>query len=154
MTPFDCERLRAGWPAQPVNTISALAFVVVAVWLWRSGRRVAAILSGAVGVSSAWFHADPSGASSWAHDIALYALVALAAVELWRHWSAGERPLAAAAVLGGGLAIWFFSRTGGVLCDPGSWLQGHAMWHVFAALAAALHFAPAAQRSEATTLGR
>jgi hypothetical protein len=33
-------------------------------------------------------------------------------------------------------AIWLPSRSGGALCVPGSWLQGHAAWHVLCALAA------------------
>ena len=28
------------------------------------------------------------------------------------------------------LFIWVLSRTGAVLCDPGSLIQGHAIWHI------------------------
>ncbi|MCG8592522.1 MAG: ceramidase domain-containing protein [Proteobacteria bacterium] len=37
-------------------------------------------------------------------------------------------------------AIWLPSRTGGPWCDPNSWLQGHALWHLLCALAAAAVF--------------
>jgi hypothetical protein len=32
--------------------------------------------------------------------------------------------------LGIAFVIWFFSRTGQVLCDPDSYIQGHGMWHI------------------------
>ena len=32
--------------------------------------------------------------------------------------------------------IWSFSHSGGPLCDPGSLLQGHAVWHVLCAVSA------------------
>ncbi len=140
MTPFDCELLRAGWPAQPINTVSAVAFLVAATWLWRRRARVPAAAVAAVGAGSAWFHSDPSGAASWAHDVALYALLALAAVYTWRLIAAQRPPLLAAAILASGLAIWFVSRTGGALCRPDYPVQGHAVWHVMAAIAAALVF--------------
>ncbi|UJR17202.1 hypothetical protein I4U23_004097 [Adineta vaga] len=31
--------------------------------------------------------------------------------------------------------IWNFSNTGGPLCFPNSWFQGHALWHVLCAIA-------------------
>lgn len=139
--PFDCELIRAGFPAQPVNAASALAFVAVAIWLWRRGRPGVAAFAAAVGIGSVWFHADPSGASSWAHDVSLYALIAVAAVELWRLLVARRAPRVAGMIFLGGAAAWFFSRTGGALCAPGSLLQGHALWHAAAAVAVGLLFA-------------
>ncbi len=41
--------------------------------------------------------------------------------------------LGIAALLFGG-AFEVLGRTGGPLCDPGSWLQGHAAWHVCTAV--------------------
>ena len=35
-------------------------------------------------------------------------------------------------------AIWLPSRSGGPLCDPDSWLQGHSAWHLLCAVAAGL----------------
>lgn len=140
MTPFDCELVRDGWAAQPINTLSAAAFVVVGLWLWRTGRRVAALLAAAVGIGSVWFHGSPGSAATWVHDVALYALALAAAIEATR-LTVGHRPPAlASAIFTSGLVVWFFSRTGGPLCDPDSVIQGHAVWHVAAAAAFAVLF--------------
>jgi hypothetical protein len=141
VTPFDCELIRHGLLAQPVNTVSALAFVLAAWWLWRRDRRGIAAVLAAAGLGSMWFHAQPSGAASWAHDVGLYALLAVAAIEVWRVLAKRRRPILAAAVFGVGLAVWAVSRTGGPLCDPDSLLQGHAAWHVLAAAAGTILFA-------------
>ena len=45
---------------------------------------------------------------------------------------------AALTALGIGAIVFSLSRTSGPLCDPNSWLQGHAVWHVMTALALAL----------------
>ena len=37
-------------------------------------------------------------------------------------------------------AIWLPSLTGGPLCDPESWIQGHAIWHLLCACAAGAVF--------------
>jgi predicted membrane channel-forming protein YqfA (hemolysin III family) len=37
-----------------------------------------------------------------------------------------------------GVVIFSLSRTGGPICDPDSWFQGHGVWHVLTALALAL----------------
>lgn len=42
------------------------------------------------------------------------------------------------AALAAGVVIFSLSRTGGPLCDPDSWFQGHGVWHVLTALALAL----------------
>lgn len=47
----------------------------------------------------------------------------------------GRFLLAAAATFLGSFAVWLGSRNGGVLCDPASWLQGHAVWHLGCAVA-------------------
>jgi hypothetical protein len=138
--PFDCELIRAAWPAQPANTISALAFVVIGVWLWRRRVRAPAILTVATGLASVWFHGSPGDAASWAHDVALYGLIAVGAIEVWRRLGAGKPPVLAGAILAAGAAVWFTSRTGGALCDPGATIQGHAVWHVAAAIAVAVLF--------------
>jgi hypothetical protein len=48
----------------------------------------------------------------------------------------GRFLLAAVALFGAAFAIWLPSLSGGPLCDPDSWLQGHAVWHVLCAGAA------------------
>ena len=48
-------------------------------------------------------------------------------------------PLAAAAgVFLFSFAVWLGSHNDGPLCDPGSWLQGHAVWHLGCACSTAL----------------
>ncbi len=138
MEPFDCELLRMSWPAQPVNAGSALIFVFVGVWLWRRRARLPAIAMMLTGAGSVWFHGSTGNASAWAHDVTLYALIAVSAIELWRLFGSGRPPILAGAILAAGAAVWCTSRTGGVLCDPNSPLQGHAVWHIAAAAAVAV----------------
>ncbi len=48
-----------------------------------------------------------------------------------------DRPrwvLAALGLVGAGAVIMLLSRTGGPLCSPGAAIQGHAVWHLFAAV--------------------
>jgi hypothetical protein len=135
--------VRDGWAAQPINTLSAVsaaAFVVVGLWLWRSKRKVAAALTGAVGLSSAWFHAAPGDAATWAHDLTFYALGLASLIEVRRSLAGRRPPLLAAAVFSAGVVVWFLSRTGGALCNPDSLIQGHALWHVAAAAAVGILF--------------
>lgn len=53
-----------------------------------------------------------------------------------------DRLVWVASLVSMGIAVLFFvlGRTGGPLCDPDSLLQGHALWHVFAAVAITLYF--------------
>lgn len=44
-------------------------------------------------------------------------------------WAAGGSLLIA-------FVIWNVSKNGGPLCDPHSWIQGHAIWHLLCAVAA------------------
>ncbi len=134
MQPFDCELLRAGWPTQPVNTVSALAFLVVGASLWRRGFRLPGLAATAVGIGSVAFHGSPGPVASWLHDIGLYGLVAVAALRVWRLTAVGRPPVLPLVVFFGGVVIWAFSRTGGPWCDPRSLIQGHAIWHVVAAV--------------------
>lgn len=135
MQPFDCELISAGLVAQPVNTVSSLFFVVVAIALWRTAWRLESVAIFLAGVGSIWFHAAPSSAGEWLHDIGLYAAIAVAALAVWQRLSDGEPPVLAFGVFGTGAMVWFFSRSDGPLCDPGSLLQGHAVWHGLAAVA-------------------
>ncbi|MDA7425874.1 ceramidase domain-containing protein [Thalassococcus lentus] len=54
-----CERLDAGFWAEPINAITNLAFVVVAAWLWprtHGTGRVLCLVLAAIGVGSFLFH--------------------------------------------------------------------------------------------------
>jgi hypothetical protein len=124
----DCERLRDGLVAQPVNTASALAYLLAAAWLARQGaRREAAarretlafgLAVAAAGVGSVDFHGPGSPAARWLHDAGLAAAVSFVAVhDLAR--LAGARRLAvpawAATAGAGGLLLAVAPAAGGAL---------------------------------------
>ncbi|MEI2620306.1 MAG: hypothetical protein V9G09_06160 [Candidatus Nanopelagicales bacterium] len=46
-----------------------------------------------------------------------------------------------------GAVAFALSRTGGPLCDPDSWFQGHGVWHVLTAVALGLWAVTALQHS-------
>jgi hypothetical protein len=65
-------------------------------------------------------------------------LVIAAFVGEWRARREGRRLLAASvATLGVAAVVWFLDWSR-VMCDPSSFLQGHAVWHVLGAVSAAL----------------
>jgi hypothetical protein len=124
----DCERLREGLVAQPVNAASALAYLLAAAWLARqgAGRDAAArrealafgLAVAAAGVGSVDFHGPGSPAARWLHDAGLCAAVSFVAVhDLAR--LAGARRLAvpawAATAGAGGLLLGVAPRAGGAL---------------------------------------
>lgn len=69
-------------------------------------------------------------------DASIIVLAVLAAGVLVRRGDlAAPQTKAAGAILAGSGAVAALARTGGPLCRPGSWLQGHALWHIGAACA-------------------
>jgi hypothetical protein len=117
----DCERLEAGVFAQPVNTLSSLAFLVAGVWILtlarRSpGRRVELVVYGlavaANAVGGFLFHGVQWPASRWIHDLAILAVlgfvVAFAAartLERSTRWTLTAFA-GGLAVLGSVIALW------------------------------------------------
>lgn len=105
----DCERIRPGLVAQPVNAASSLAFVAAGAWLWRRLRRNDAAVSAeaslycgmlaANGFGGLAFHGPGDRASHWLHDTALVGTLASMAVG-----DAG-RAAGATGVAGLGLAV-------------------------------------------------
>ena len=148
----DCERLRDGWLAQPVNALTSLAFVGAAglVLARRGGpggrhREVLAYsaLLALVGAGSVAFHGpQPPGAKAM-HDLPIPMLIGLAAgtpvVRRSRRgvpapgWSARRGAVRAGVAGAAGLA-YAGGRTGARTCDPDSLLQLHGAWHILAAL--------------------
>ncbi len=164
----DCETIGAGFLAQPVNSLSTIAFILVAILIWRRGsRRFGWIIAG-VGVGSFLFHGPWTDRGEGIHDFTL-ALGLLELVRPPRFWliAAGLAGLFAvlpvvADPISGGLAVGAIvtvlaahklraapaltvagvgalvgrlSATGGPWCFPDSIFQGHAFWHLAAAVA-------------------
>ncbi|MGH2778266.1 MAG: ceramidase domain-containing protein [Actinomycetota bacterium] len=145
----DCEGIGQGLLAQPVNTLSSIAFVLAGVWivyraLGSSIGRARMVLFGmavaSVGVGSILYHGPQPGEAQLVHDGTIAIVVAgVAALELMRGRRGVQRDrdgylLALAALLLGAVAFTF-GRTNSPLCSPGDVLQLHALWHVLAALA-------------------
>jgi hypothetical protein len=97
----DCEVAESGFIAQPVNTVSSLAYVLVGAWVVGRGlrdtsRRWLLIIFGsalvAEGVGSVLFHGPQWPGSGWVHDAALVAVIGfipLYDLALIRRWSLG-----------------------------------------------------------------
>jgi len=124
----DCERLRDGLVAQPVNTASALAYLLAAAWLARQGARRDAVSRrealafglavAAAGVGSVDFHGPGSPAARWLHDAGLCAAVSFVAVhDLARLAGARRRvvPAWAATAGAGGVLLGLAPRAGGAV---------------------------------------
>ena len=145
----DCERALEGLLTQPVNAVSSLAFMAAGVLAIRAAmgltgrpRFEVVVFAGAligVGVGSFAYHGPQPAWAGAAHDgsiilaLVLAGLVAAtAATRRRRLWRTGPGRLCVALVAGA-LAAYAAGRTGSPLCDPVSWLQPHAVWHVLAA---------------------
>jgi hypothetical protein len=137
----DCERLRAGLIAQPVNSGSSLAYCAVGAWILR-GRPVTfhtvALGTSAIaaGVGSVLYHGPGGRAGRLVHDATAALLAGVTVVALTRR-HAPQRASAVACLAAAG-ALHTASRSGRVLCRPDSLLQGHAGWHVLTAAALVL----------------
>jgi hypothetical protein len=124
----DCERLREGLVAQPVNTASALAYLLAAAWVARQGagrdaatRREAlafGLAVAAAGVGSVDFHGPGSPAARWLHDAGLCAALSFVAVHDLATLAGARRlvvPAWAATAGAGGLLLAVAPAAGGAL---------------------------------------
>jgi hypothetical protein len=145
----DCEQALAGLLTQPVNALSSLAFVPAGVLTIVAAMRATgrlrfqlAVYAGAliaVGVGSFAYHGPQPGWAGRAHDgsiiVALVCAILLATTTGGRRdriWRTGSGRLSMVLVAAA-LAAYAAGRTGSPLCDPDSWIQFHAGWHVLAA---------------------
>jgi hypothetical protein len=154
----DCEQLRSGPLAQPVNALSSLAFVPAGAWVaaraaGRTGwRRWEAIGVGtalvANGVGSFAYHGPQPAWSKVAHDAPIALVGGLLVVnEVGRRieqpptsevLGGAQRPARVALLSGiAALAAYALGRTGSRCCRPTSRLQWHAVWHLLTAAAVA-----------------
>lgn len=86
----DCELIRSGFLAQPVNTITTLAFVVAGVWLLRRQTTVwVGVALIATGMGSFVFHGPMPPWGEWAHDVSLAWLIVIVGglQSRWERWS-------------------------------------------------------------------
>ncbi|WP_207782196.1 hypothetical protein [Phytoactinopolyspora limicola] len=96
------------------------------VW-WVAPAAVLIIVAGAVG-----------SASTAVQGLAGVGAVSATVIRAYARPSARRTILTAGVVVGAGALIGTLSRSGGPLCQPDSLLQGHAIWHVLAAVALVL----------------
>lgn len=104
----DCERIAGGTLAQPVNTLSSLAYLFVGLWILGLGRRTPvrraelAVFGLAVCVNALGgfaFHGVQTWGARWVHDLAIFAalgfVVAFGAARIlerstrWTLWAYG-----------------------------------------------------------------
>ena len=86
----DCERIGETWLGQPVNSLSALVFVVcgLVITTRRPERLWVGVALMATGIGSFLFHGPMPAGSQWAHDVTLaWILVAVPGVGTrWHEW--------------------------------------------------------------------
>ena len=135
----DCERIRPGLIAQPVNTASSVALCIAGAALLhrrahRPGRALG-LLAIAAGLGSVAYHGPGGRTSRIAHDASAVALAAGVVATLVVNPPRAARRVTSAGLFAAGAAVHRASRTGRLLCRPDSVLQGHALWHVLTAAA-------------------
>lgn len=143
----DCERIRHARIAQPVNTVSSLAYCASGAWILsrgpRSRRRLSlAAMAIAAGLGSVAYHGPGGRAGRLVHDVTAAALGGGIALALVRPPSSVARRRAAVGCLAAAVAVHATSRTDRVLCRPDSLWQGHALWHVLGAAAVVMAAEP------------
>jgi hypothetical protein len=141
----DCEAHLGGLLGQPANSLSTVAFGVVALWLlgrrertWVTNGMALTLL--AVGLGSFLYHGPAPQGAVIAHDAGIVAaaglvlVLSVSAVRSVGPRLAARAMTAALALLAFGWVLHALGRTGSVLCDPNAWLQPHAAWHLLSAV--------------------
>jgi len=103
----DCERIGDGLLAQPVNALSALAYVVAGLAvLAKAGHRRVMLGYGvaliAVGVGSVDFHGPDGFGARWLHDVTIVVVLLLVVA----HDTGRPAVIAAALVVAPAAAVW------------------------------------------------
>ena len=105
----DCEALHSGWPQQPVNGWSSVAFILAGLWIaFRSdatdSRRIGAATV-LVGFGSLLFHAGDDRVGGWLHDFSILAVLVVLIASLTAASQLRNRMVAAALVAGAAIAL-------------------------------------------------
>jgi hypothetical protein len=148
----DCERLRDGRVAQPVNTLTSAGYLPAgALVVARLGGPGAAHAGGArlyggimvlVGAGSVAFHGPQPRGAQLMHDLPIVALIGMSAVAPAVRAARGRDPLpgrsrrralTAAGLSAAAVACYRAGRTGARTCAPDSWWQWHGAWHLLTA---------------------
>jgi len=98
-------------------------------------RGFAALYGALAALGAAYVFAVSDPANIGFGSLAVVGLASEVAVARRRPELGGERRwlVAGALLFLLAFAVWLPSRTGGALCDPHSWVQGHAIWHLLCA---------------------
>jgi len=148
----DCERLRDGRVAQPVNTATSGGYVATGALVAarygppgapRAGEaRVFGAVLALVGAGSIAYHGPQPPGAKWLHDLPIVAMIGLVALtpvtRLARGrdplpgWSA-SRALATAVLFAAGGGAYSAGRTDAPTCAPDSRWQWHGAWHLLSA---------------------
>ena len=134
----DCERIRPTLIAQPVNSVSSLAYCASGAWILSRGprslrRSSLAVVAIAAGLGSVAYHGPGGRAGRLFHDVTAAALGGGIALALARPPASAVRRNATVGCLAAAVAVHAASRTDRALCRPDSLWQGHALWHVLGA---------------------
>jgi peptidoglycan/LPS O-acetylase OafA/YrhL len=148
----DCERLRDGCVAQPVNTATSGGYVATGALVAarygtpgapRAGeaRAFGAVLA-LVGAGSIAYHGPQPAGAKWLHDLPIVAMIGLVGLTPAARLARGHDPLpgwsvaralATAGLFAAGGAAYSAGRTGSPTCDPDSRWQWHGAWHLLSA---------------------
>lgn len=129
---------------QPLVHDAGLALALLAAWgvdltrLTGNSRRASEVVA-VVGVAGAvllivWPAGGPVLAAVIGVGLVLSELLIYRRGLRGVHWS----QYGAIATLVAGFVVFALSRSGGPLCDPESWIQGHGAWHILSAAALGL----------------
>lgn len=135
----DCELVSSEVLGQPVNSLTALAFVIAGVAVWIGTRRLLVALGlVSTGVGSFLFHGPMPAPAQLLHDITLWFLVVVVGVAIisdLRHGHSWQELVGPGTLLGVVAVVGRMGATGNPLCDPESIWQPHGLWHIGAAIA-------------------
>mmetsp|Transcript_4130 Transcript_4130/g.6089 ORF Transcript_4130/g.6089 Transcript_4130/m.6089 type:complete len:342 (-) Transcript_4130:120-1145(-) len=140
------------------GTVDVFSMVLIAAWIFMfSIARIfypllSAIVSlsivyvlASIGIGIAMFYGNPPANQIFEGLLGLSFVINIM-ISIWQHLKKSNRRIqhklfaATHVSLLLGIAIWVPSRSGGILCNPNSIFQGHAVWHILAALATVFVF--------------